>query len=199
MIWALLAQVSTHEEEQMSGRFDFQAGVEVDQYSKQMLHTLFDYSIWARDKFLPVIASLDEAQLTDGAAKGVYGSIHSTLTHMASSEWLWIQRCLGESPMRLWKGEDFPNLDALVSWWNEVHAGAIDYLAHITAQRLGEQITYTAPDGKVRIRPIWHMLLQVPNHQTEHRAQIGTMLGQLGMEVPQTDMVVYFSDRAEQP
>ncbi len=59
------------------------------------------------------------------------------------------------------------------------------------------EITYAAPDGKIRTRKIWHMLAQVTNHQTEHRAQIGTMLGALGVEVPQTDLVVYLSEHAE--
>ena len=29
----------------------------------------------------------------------------------------------------------------------------------------------------------------------EHRAQIGTMLGQMGLNVPPTDLVVYLSER----
>jgi uncharacterized damage-inducible protein DinB len=39
------------------------------------------------------------------------------------------------------------------------------------------------------------MLLQVPNHQTEHRSQVAAMLSNLGVEVPQTDLVVYLSNR----
>ena len=50
-----------------------------------------------------------------------------------------------------------------------------------------------APDGKWRTRKVWHMLVQVPNHQTEHRSQVAGMLGAMGLEVPQTDMVVYLS------
>jgi len=50
-----------------------------------------------------------------------------------------------------------------------------------------------APDGVQRTRKIWHMLVQVPNHQTEHRSQIASMLGAMGLDVPPTDLVVYLS------
>lgn len=161
-----------------------------------LLRTLFDYSIWARDQLLPLIQGLEEGQLREVPSelqKGVYGSLHDTLAHMAQSEWLWIQRCLGDSPLRLPKGEDFKDLAAIVDWWNTVHAEAVQYLTVITEIDLDTEITYLAPDGRRRTRKVWHMLLQVPNHQTEHRAQVATILGSLGLEVPPTDLVVYLS------
>lgn len=161
--------------------------------SLAVLSTLFDYSIWARDQLLPLIKALSEDDIRKSEHKGVYGSIHDTMAHMAQSEWLWIERCMGESPMRLPKGEDFANLTAIIDWWNEVHAQAILYLNNITEVDLGAEVTYMAPDGKQRTRKIWHMLLQVPNHQTEHRAQLASMLGAMGLDVPGTDLVVYLS------
>jgi len=67
------------------------------------------------------------------------------------------------------------------------------YLNSISEEDLQTELTYMAPDGKRRTRKVWHMLVQVPNHQTEHRSQIAGMLGAMGLEVPQTDMVVYLS------
>ncbi|HEX9988443.1 MAG TPA: DinB family protein [Chloroflexia bacterium] len=162
--------------------------------SLDMLRTLFDYSIWARDKMLAAIENLEDSQLKDADKRGVYGSIHDTLAHLAVSEWLWVQRCMGESPLKLPKGEDFADLGALVEWWDGNHTQAMQYLNSILEEDLSQELTYMAPDGKERTRKVWHMLLQVPNHQTEHRAQIGTMLGQLGVEVTATDLVVYLSE-----
>lgn len=162
----------------------------------QQLQTLFSYSAWARDKLLGAVEQLGDDQIQSGEHKGVYGSIHNTLAHLAVSEWLWLQRCIGESPMRLPTGEDFADLRGITAWWNTVHSDATRYLQSITEEDLAQQITYVAPDGKRRTRRVWHMLLQVTNHQTEHRAQIATMLGALGVEVPQTDLVVYLSEQA---
>jgi uncharacterized damage-inducible protein DinB len=161
-----------------------------------MLTTQFEYSAWARDRFLPLLRDLEVEKMKEVPAelqRGVYGSIHDTLAHMAQSQWLWIQRCQGESPLRLPKGEDFPNLTAIVDWWNSVHAESLQYLNVMTDGELERVLTYTAPDGKRHTRKVWHMLLQVPNHQTEHRSQIATMLGSMGVQVPPTDMVVYFN------
>ncbi|HYP21770.1 MAG TPA: DinB family protein [Chloroflexia bacterium] len=162
-----------------------------------MLATLFDYSIWARDRLLEAMEPLDESGLRElpGEVKGVYGTIFDTFAHMAASEWLWVQRCLGESPMRSPRGEDFNSLRNLVDWWNGVHADAVQLLAGLNGSDLEAELTYSGPDGKRRTRKIWHMLLQVPNHQTEHRSQVASMLSNLGVEVPQTDLVVYLSGR----
>ncbi len=161
----------------------------------EQIRTMFDYSIWARDKMLGPIETLDETQLRATPESGVYGAVYDTLAHMAVSEWLWLQRCLGESPMKLPKGEDFANLRVLIDWWNEQHVTAVSYLSSITDDDLGQEVTYRSPDGKTRTRKVWHMLLQVPNHQIEHRSQLATMLGQMSVEVPPTDLVVYLSEK----
>lgn len=167
-----------------------------DSVSLDMLRTLFDYSVWARDLLLGPIQSMEEARLRSVPPEmqgSVYGTFHDTLAHMAQSEWLWIQRCMGESPLRLPRGEDFANLNAIVEWWNTVHSDAVRYLSAIGEVDLQSEVTYMAPDGKRRTRKIWHMLLQVPNHQTEHRTQLAAMLGAMGVQVPPTDLVVYLS------
>ena len=162
-----------------------------------MLGTLFDYSMWARDKILGAMEPLEEGGLHElpGEVKGVYGTIFDTLAHMAASEWLWVQRCLGESPMRSPRGEDFNSLRNLVDWWNGVHADAVQLLSALNEDNLEAELTYVGPDGKRRTRKVWHMLLQVPNHQTEHRSQVAAMLSAMGVDVPQTDLVVYLSGR----
>jgi uncharacterized damage-inducible protein DinB len=163
--------------------------------AREAISTLFDYSIWARDRLLGVILTLDESDLRKSPESGVYGSIHNTLAHMAVSEWMWVQRCQGLSPMRMPTGEDFANLTTLIDWWNDAHAQAMEFLSTIDEDGLSIQRTYLGPDGRKRTRKIWHMLLQLTNHQTEHRAQLGTMLGMMGKEVPQTDLVVYLSEK----
>ena len=159
------------------------------------IRTMFDYSIWARDKLLGAIEGLTDEQLRDAQHKGVYGSIHDTLAHLAVSEWLWLRRCMGESPLDLPKGEQFPSIASIVEWWDVVHGEAMEYLSELVDSRLEWEITYTMTDGQTRTRKIWHALAQVTNHQTEHRSQIATMLGTLGVEAPQTDLVVYLSER----
>lgn len=166
------------------------------QLTLEILCTLYDHAFWARNRLLPLVKSLEQEQLAASDQKGVYGSIHDTFAHMAASEWMWLQRCQGESPMRVPRGEDFKDLNAIIDWWNEVHAQVDLYLNSITDGQLNIEVTYVGPDGKRRTRKVWHMLLQVPNHQTDHRSQIATMLGSMGLDVPQTDLVVFLSEQA---
>jgi uncharacterized damage-inducible protein DinB len=161
------------------------------------IHFMFDYSLWARNKLLAAMETLTEERVRDAEHKGAYGSIHDTLAHMTVSEWLWLKRCKGESPLDLPKGSHYPSIASIVEWWDGVHNEAMEYLGTLQDDQLEQEITYTAPDGKTRTRKIWHMLAQVTNHQTEHRAQIATILGSLGVEVPGTDLVVYLSEQAE--
>ena len=164
--------------------------------SLQVLRTLYDHAVWARDRLLPLVESLEQEQVTASEHKGVYGSIHDTLAHMAASEWMWFQRSQSEPPTRIPEGEDFKDLRAIVAWWNEVHAQVDQYLSSISDDQLEIEVAYLGPDGKRRTRKVWHMLLQVPNHQTDHRSQIATILGSMGLDVPQTDLVVFLSERA---
>ena len=144
---------------------------------------------------LGVIEKLDDDALRKAPESGAYGSIYDTLAHMAVSEWMWTRRCLGESPTRLPTSEDFVSLRALIDWWNQIHADATTYLSDLSDADLEQEVSYRGPDGKTRTRKVWHMLLQTVNHQTEHRSQVSGMLGQMGLEVPQTDLVVYLSQQ----
>ncbi len=50
-------------------------------------------------------------------------------------------------------------------------------------------------DGEPRSVPVAIVLTQVINHATEHRAQIMTMLTQLGIQPPDLDSWTYFDTR----
>jgi uncharacterized damage-inducible protein DinB len=164
----------------------------------RLVRTLFDYSFWARDRLLTALVGLDEAKLREVPDRGAYGSIHDTLAHMAASEYMWIKRCMGDPNIVVPKGEDFKTLDSLVRWWDAAHLATMTFLQpeHYMEGEMQKEVTYTGPDGVKRTRKIWHMLMQISNHQTEHRGQLGTLLGQMGVEVPPMDLVVYLSEQA---
>src|SRR5207253_6310153 len=51
----------------------------------EQIKTLLDYSIWARDRHLGIIETLDESALRRAPESGVYGSIYDTLAYIAHS------------------------------------------------------------------------------------------------------------------
>jgi uncharacterized damage-inducible protein DinB len=156
----------------------------------EMLRTLYEYSGWARDRVLDAANRLDAAQLQT-PIPGVYGSIHETLVHMAVSQWMWFERIQGRSPHEVPTGDDFADLAQLRAWWDTQHMASLAYLATLADTDLDRVIQYTNTLGQVYTRRVWHALLQVVNHQTEHRSQVAAMLTQQGVEAPATDLVVF--------
>ena len=156
----------------------------------EMLRTLYEYSAWARDRMLDAARQLDGEQLRT-PIPGVYGSIHETLVHMAASQWMWFERIQGRSPHEVPTGADFADLAQLRAWWDTQHAAYLAYLATLADADLDRMIHYTNTQGQAYTRRVWHALLQVVNHQTEHRSQVAAMLTQHGVEAPATDLVVF--------
>jgi uncharacterized damage-inducible protein DinB len=156
----------------------------------EMLRTLYEYSAWARDRMLEAAAQLGPEALQT-PIPGVYGSIHETLVHMATSQWMWFERIQGRSPHTVPTGADFADLDHLRAWWDEQHRAGLAYLATLADADLDRVIHYTSAQGQAYTRRVWHALLQVVNHQTEHRSQVAAMLTQQGVAAPATDLVVF--------
>jgi len=157
----------------------------------EMVMTLFNYFTWARNELLDAAAGLTAKQLRQADAPGGYGSIHDTLTHMAVSEWMWLERIAGRSPTEMPSGANFADLTALRAYWDEVHSHTITYLDSLTSAELGREMHYRNTQGREFRRRVWHVLFHVVNHQTEHRAQIAALLTRAGLAPPATDLVVY--------
>src|SRR4026209_2450582 len=83
----LTDQASGEEEDALAAHLRRGAKLAGPKAAVEQLLTLFSYSIWARDKLLPVIRTIEESRLKEAEHNGVYGSIHDTLAHMAVSEW----------------------------------------------------------------------------------------------------------------
>lgn len=156
----------------------------------ELLITLYEYFTWARNQVIDAAATLTPAQLRE-AEVGGYGSIHDTLAHMAVSEWMWQERIEGRSPLTLPTGDDFADLAALRAWWDTAHVRSMTYLRGIDPAELRRAIQYQNTEGRQFTRQVWHALLHVPNHQTEHRSQVAALLTRHGVAAPPTDLVVF--------
>ncbi len=157
----------------------------------EMLITLFEYFTWGRNQVLDTAAGLTRAQLRQADEPGGYGSIWDTLAHMAASEWMWMERLTGQSPTAFPSGDNFADVAALRGWWDDVHSRSMTYLRGLTAADLAREIHYRNTQGREFRRRVWHVLLHIVNHQTEHRTQIAALFTRFGVAPPATDLVVY--------
>lgn len=144
------------------------------------LAEMFLHNLWANQQLLHLCQALTDEQL-DTFAVGTYGSIRETLLHIVSAEAGYL-RTLGEaapeSASRL-------SPDASIEAMREC-AAEIDEALVVLAGRIGQNDTFPSHyEGRVYQLPGPRCLVQVINHATEHRAQVATILTQLGIEPPE--------------
>jgi uncharacterized damage-inducible protein DinB len=154
-----------------------------------VIFELFDYNYWARDRQLKACLALTKRQFTQ-PMESSFGSLRSTLAHMAGSEGVWLERWQGRSPQALPPAEQFPTVEALAAYWREVEHGAREFLTGLTDQALAQPVSYVNFQGETWTYPLWRMLVHVVNHASYHRGQVTTLLRQLGAEPVQVDYLL---------
>jgi len=154
--------------------------------------TLFSHNLWANLRLLKKCAELNSEQL-DATIIGTFGSIHATLQHIALAEQSYLSRI--STGQRYQRPEDAKpmTLSEMVASLKETGAGLIEWAKRVQA---GNTVLIDW-DGTPREVAKTVILTQVINHATEHRAQIMTILTQLGIQPPALDSWTYFDELAK--
>jgi uncharacterized damage-inducible protein DinB len=155
------------------------------------LPLLYDYAVWANGRVLDAAARLSQADW--GRPLGAsFGSVHATMTHVLSSELLWLARWQGGSPTgRAVAPEDVPTVADLRARWAEAATAMRAFVADQSPADWDREMAYTTLDGQPAAYPLWQMYLQVINHGTHHRAEAATMLTDLGAAPEGLDFIFF--------
>ena len=130
---------------------------------------------WANLAILDHCRSLTDAQLDDTSVEGVYGSVRATLMHIISAEGAYAFRLGDETVERHMNEDPWPGFDRLSEL---AQAAAASLTAHALALP-GDPVL--SRDGTDLIdREV--ILVQMFHHSTHHRAEICTLLTQIGVE-----------------
>jgi uncharacterized damage-inducible protein DinB len=157
------------------------------------IRQLFDFNRWANDRISAACAALPVEALRRDLGSS-FPSVLATLTHIAASEWVWLERWNGNSPAwpPAWVVEDHAGLER---HWSAVTRAQLAFVEALTDDGLQRVIEYRNLNGDAFAAKLWQLLRHVVNHSTYHRGQIVTMLRQLGATAPSTDLVVYYRER----
>jgi uncharacterized damage-inducible protein DinB len=155
---------------------------------------LFGYHRWANARILDATSFLSSEQL-DRDLGNSFGSIQGTLAHVLGADWVWLSRWLGTSPTTF-PGWDVSTHALLRQQWRDLEGRQKAFLDELEESDLERVVTYTMFSGKTMSNPLGELLRHVVNHATYHRGQVVTMLRQLEMEPPHTDLIVYYRERA---
>jgi uncharacterized damage-inducible protein DinB len=156
----------------------------------QQLSTLFAYNDWANARYMEAIDALDDEQFTRDLGSS-FSSIRDTVAHVVAAEWIWMRRWQGESPQSVPGWAVDSDLELLRKRLHIVQMERLRFLGGLTADDLDRLVTYINLAGSPFTYRLGEMLLHLVNHSTFHRGQLATMLRQLGVTPPGTDLLVY--------
>jgi uncharacterized damage-inducible protein DinB len=126
------------------------------------------------------------------------GSLHGTLLHILSSEWVWRARFQEQiSPRAFLAEQDFPTLAAIQARWQTEEQMMRTYLASLSDEQLNQPIDYASISGKPYTTVLWQILAHTVNHGTQHRAQCAVILTDLGASPGDIDMILYLREQKQ--
>ena len=157
---------------------------------------LFEYNRWANQLMLTTAAKLTPEQFTQPTAFS-FGSVRGTLIHILDAENMWRHLCQTSRVIdpRLEETEPFPTLETIAAYWQQEADDWQVYLGSLTDSHMESILRYDIPEG-VRERVLWHCLVHVVNHGTQHRSECAQLLTDFGHSPGGLDLTRYLNIKA---
>jgi uncharacterized damage-inducible protein DinB len=159
----------------------------------EVIRSLYDYSTWANQRVLDTAEELSEDQFLEEAGPS-HGSLRNTFVHTLSGQWIWLERWQGTSPAAMLKRSDFPDLASVRTRWETIERDTREYFDGLQPDQLEQVISYTTTGGDAKAYPLWKLIFQQANHQTQHRSEAAVMLTNFGHSPGDLDLVVYMAE-----
>jgi len=157
------------------------------------IHLIYEYNYWANKRILGASANVTQEQFL-ASASFPFGGLRGTLLHILDTEWGW--RALFQSidsASELLEA-DFPTIAAFEAHWREEETAMRAYLAGLSDEDMESHLIYTTDMGIKRDRILWHCLLHVVNHGTQHRGEAAALLTEYGHSPGDLDFTVFLND-----
>jgi uncharacterized damage-inducible protein DinB len=159
----------------------------------QDIHLIYNYNYWASGQILAAAANVTEEQFL-APASFPYGGLHGTLLHTLEAEWSWRALFQGIKDASELLSTDYPDLSAIKTRWREEETAMRAYLAGLRAEDMESHLRYTTDTGIKRDRILWHCLLHVVNHGTQHRSEAAALLTEYGQSPGDLDFTVFLNE-----
>jgi uncharacterized damage-inducible protein DinB len=158
--------------------------------------TLYDYNYWATRRILAASMHVSPEQFLIPTTQN-FGSLRGTLVHTLDAECAW--RMLWQHQTLAYFGAleeaAFPTIAVVEQRWHAEERAMRDYLAHRTDADLTDYVRYTTPEGDKRERVLWHCLLHVVNHGTQHRSEAAAILTEYGHSPGGLDFTLFLNEQ----
>ena len=163
--------------------------------NRQDIQLLFEYNKWANERILSAAQNLSAEQLNATNELG-WGSLHGMLVHILDAEYGWRRYLADGEDVKWLQADDFSDLAAIRKRWVAETQALEEYLDRLSDAALDEKVFYEV-DGQQRFRILWHCLIHLVNHGTQHRSECAALLTGLGCSPGDMDFTVFLSQRNE--
>ena len=161
--------------------------------NKQDIQLLYRYNHWANERILNAAANVTAEQFL-APASYPHGGLRGTLTHTLFAEWIWRKRWQGESPSQRIKPEEFSTFESLHTRWLEEEKSLDAFVKDLTDEKLNASIQYKNTRGEDLENILWHMMVHLVNHGTQHRSEAAAMLTEFGHSPGDIDFIVFLRE-----
>jgi len=160
------------------------------------IQTIYDYHYWATGRILAATAQISQAQFLASVGLGLE-SLRDILAHCIDAEFGW--RTLWQTGttdgFETVAADQFPGVAALTQRWAQEEQATRAYLSTLTDADLTGYVRYTAHEGTVRERLLWHCLWHLVNHGTQHRSEAAAILTGYGSSPGDLDFTMFLNER----
>lgn len=165
---------------------------------------LCEYNDWADARILAACARVSPEEYAASASYG-RGGLRATMVHILDN--IWQQRITLQGYYQEPLADDaaydatelhedaFPTLAMLQERWMIERREMWAYLDTLTEDMLNSTIRYVIP-GAIRERIVWHILLDLILHATQHRSEAAALLTSYGQSPGDFDFTMFMNERS---
>ena len=164
---------------------------------------MYGYNDWADARLLATCAKVSPEQYAAPTSYG-RGGLRATMIHILDNIWQqritlqgYYQEPLADEAAydaTELHEDDFPTFAMLRERWLIEQREMRGYLETLTDETLNSKVRYVIP-GAVRERVVWHILLDVVLHATQHRSEAAALLTGYGQSPGDFDFTMSLNER----
>ena len=167
---------------------------------------LYEYNAWAAARLLAACTRVSPEQYAAPTTLGPgHAGLRPTLVHLLDNLWPGRITLQGfyQEPLADEAAYDatelhedaLPTFPMLQARWVIEQREMAAYLDTLTEETLNGTIRYVIP-GAIRERVVWHILLDLMLHATQHRSEAATLLTNYGQSPGDFDFTMFMTERA---
>ncbi|MCE9645420.1 MAG: DinB family protein [Chloroflexi bacterium] len=146
----------------------------------QDIKFIYEYNYWANAKILDAASKVTSEQFVApaefpfGISRG--GSLCGTVFHIADAEYGWRGFFENGTFNEDLNPENFSTVETLERKLQEEERSMRACLERLSDEDINRHLRYVNDEGILRDRILWHCLLHLVNHGTQHRSEAAALL-----------------------